>query len=114
MKQSDSPVSDSKTHSIANQNNRHDRFAAQLPIRIDTVADGSLNTDRVCESDDAHGEDQAEPLHVMCGSDAPKDQATRNEKHADTEEPEAVFGLHDAFVSSGELENKPVAYEACV
>lgn len=114
MKQPDSPVSNSKTHGIANKNNRHDGFAAQFPIRIDAVADGSLNPDSVCETDDAHGEDQAKPLHVMCGSDAPEDESPGNEKYAEAEEPETVFGLHDAFVSSSEFEDQPVAYEACV
>lgn len=96
----DSPVSDGKTHRVANEDDSHHGLAAQFSVRIDTVTDGKLDSDGVGETDDAHGENQAEPLHVVRGSDAPEDQAPRNEKYRWTEEPKTVLGLHYASVSS--------------
>lgn len=50
----------------------------------------------------------------MCGSDTVGNQSLRNEESVETEKPETVFGLHDALISSRELEDQLVACKACV
>ena len=96
-----SPISHRKTHNITNHDHRHHRLAAQLPIRIDAVADGQLQPDHVRETDDAHCEYQAEPLHAVRGAHAPQYEAAGDEEGGEGEEPETVFGVHDAAVSPG-------------
>lgn len=83
-------------------------------VGVDAVADGELSADGVDEAEEAQGENQAEPLYIMRGSDAPQDQANGNERDQWNQEPETVFGLHDAFVSSRQLENQPVSCTACI
>ena len=94
-----SPIPHRKTHNIANHNHRHHRLTAQLPIRIDAVADGQLQPNHVRETDDAHCEYQAEPVHTLRGAHAPQYETTGDEKGGEGEEPETVFRVHDAVVS---------------
>lgn len=70
-----SPIPNSKAHRIADKNHSDDCLAAQFSIRVDTVADGNDYAEHVRETDDAHGEHDTEPLHIVCGSYAPEDQA---------------------------------------
>lgn len=75
-----SPVSDGKTHGVADEDHGHYGFAAQLLVGIDAVADGKLGPNGVDEPEEAQGENQAEPLYVMRSSDTPQDQARGNER----------------------------------
>lgn len=109
-----SPVSDGEAHRVADEDDGHDGFAAQLLVRIDAVADGQLGADGVDEAEETEGEDETEPVDVMRGSDAPQDQAPGNEGQQGNQEPETVFGLHDALVASRQLENEPVSCTACI
>ena len=109
-----SPVSDSKTHCVANENHGHHGFAAQFSVRINAVADGKLKPDGVGETDDTHGKDQAKPLYTVCSSNAPEDQTPGNEKYRRNKEPKTVLRLHDASISSRQPKDEPISYAACI
>jgi hypothetical protein len=49
----------------------------------------------------------------MSSAYAPENQRAGNDDEVGGEEPEPLFGLHDAAVASGEADGEPVAESAC-
>lgn len=84
---SNSPVTDSKRHSIPHQNHRGHRIPAQLPVTVNEVIDAQRDTGRIAQRREEHGYYQAEPVDVMCCADTPEDQRGRQDEHAQSEWP---------------------------
>lgn len=106
------PISNRKRHRIPDQNDRGHRIAAQLPIAVDEVVDAECDAARVAERERAHGHEQAKPVHVVGGADAPQDQGRGDDDDAGGKGPEALLGFHDAVVAPGEFDGEPVAEAA--
>ena len=74
------PVSNRKTHRVPDENHRDNRFTAEFPIRINTLAYRDDCTKGVRETDDTHREHDAKPMNAVRGSHTPKDQTSRDQK----------------------------------
>ena len=110
----DGPITNSKAHRVPDQNHCNHSLTAQLPVRIDAIAHRHLNTDRVRDGNNAHGEYQSKPLHVVRSTDAPEDQTTRNKHQTRREHPQSVLWLHDAAIPPCHLDHEPVSYSSGV
>jgi hypothetical protein len=101
-------ISNRKTHRIPDNNNSNHSLTTQILVRINAIAHTKLHTDGIRSSDDAHGENESEPMDVVRGSYTPEDERARDEDEGCGEEPETVFGFQDAFVAAGEPEDLQV------
>nr|POF06918.1 hypothetical protein CFP56_31542 [Quercus suber] len=107
-------VANGERHGISDQDHRHHSFPRQVRVAVNAVRDGKLEADRVCERDDAHGEHAAEPLDGMSGTDAPENQAKRDQNQRGQEKPQSMLGFQNAVVASRHVQNYPVSNPACV
>lgn len=104
-------IPNSKAHGVSNNNARRQRVARDLAVRVDQVRHGQRDADRIREGRCAHGADEAEPVDVRRGPDAPEDERRRQQYGRHGEQPESVLGLRDALVPPGDAEDEPVGEE---
>lgn len=105
-------IPDRKAHRVAYQDDCDDSFAGQRAVRVNAVRDGELETECVCHSYHTHGEDGTEPVDMVRCTDAPEDEAKRDEEEGGDEEPEAVLGFHNSVVLSRFADDKVIAHPA--
>lgn len=67
------PVSDRERHGVPYDNHRRHGLAAQLPVAVDHVVDTDGDAGGVAERQHPHGEDQAEPVHLVRRADPPQE-----------------------------------------
>ena len=80
MLEENKPVSNRETHRVTNKNDGNDGFSAKLSIRVDAVTYGDDQPKGVGKTDNAHGENDAEPVNAVCCTHAPKNQTPWNQK----------------------------------
>lgn len=59
-------VANGERHGVADDDDSDHGLSAQIPVRIDSIADAELDTESESESDDTHGEDTTEPMNCSC------------------------------------------------
>lgn len=81
------PVANSKGHGVFDEHQSCNRVCADVVVTVDHVVDGDRHTDGAGECQQAHGDDESEPMDLVGCTNTPEHQGGGDDDDAQNEGP---------------------------